>query len=214
MSATMKVWLTTDAAPACWGDKALLSFQNDEVRVHLGENGEPVRRVQQAGRKLDGMGIKKVALCGDDWTLENSWAFAQGFYNAKGGQQLELGDMSEEEQAEFNARRTAVHWVREMINGTPEDVYPASLATEAGKFIQSLAPEAVSYRIYSGEQLKDSATSAFTKWAGAAAVRPPCWSWTSTPAATPTRRWPPAWWARALPLTPAATASRAPTAWR
>lgn len=155
MSATMKVMLTTDAAPACWGDKALLSFQNDEVRVHLDGNGEPARRVQQVGRKLDGMGIKNVALCGDDWTLEHSWAFAQGFYNAKGGQQLELAELSADDLAEFNARSTAINWVREMINGTPEDVYPASLATEAGKFIQSLAPEAVTYRIYSGEQLKD-----------------------------------------------------------
>ncbi|MDV2858139.1 aminopeptidase PepB [Oceanimonas sp. CAM02] len=154
MSATMKVMLTTDAAPACWGDKALLSFHNDEVHIHTGEN-EVARRVQQAGRKLDGMGIKQLALCGEGWTLETSWAFAQGFYNAKGGQQLELAELSADDEIEFNARRTAINWVREMINGTPEDVYPASLATEAGKFIQSLAPDAVTYRIYSGEQLKD-----------------------------------------------------------
>lgn len=154
MSATMKVMLTTDAAPACWGDKALLSFHNDEVHIHTGEN-EVARRVQQAGRKLDGMGIKQLALCGEGWTLETSWAFAQGFYNAKGGQQLELAELSADDEIEFNARRTAINWVREMINGTPEDVYPASLATEAGKFIQSLATDAVTYRIYSGEQLKD-----------------------------------------------------------
>ena len=155
MPATMKVILSHEAAAAHWGDKALLSFRDDEARVHVTDAAALVQKAQQAGRKLDAMGIKQVALAGEDWTLESRWAFAQGFYNAKGGQQLDFGTTSPEERAELEARERACRWVREMINGTPEDIYPASLATEAGKFLQSLAPEAVSYRIYSGEQLKD-----------------------------------------------------------
>ncbi|WP_116473648.1 aminopeptidase PepB [Zobellella maritima] len=155
MSAAMKVILCHEPAPAQWGEQAGLSFQHDEARVHLSDTDDTVRRAQQAGRRLDAMGIKNVSLEGDAWALETRWAFAQGFYNAKGGQQLDWGTLSEDEQAELNARNTACGWVREMINGTPEDVYPAALATEAGKFIQGLAPDQVSYRTYSGEQLKD-----------------------------------------------------------
>ncbi|WP_375055517.1 aminopeptidase PepB [Zobellella sp. DQSA1] len=155
MPATMNVILSHEAAAAHWGDRALLSFRDDEARIHVTDPAERVRKAQQAGRKLDAMGIKQVTLSGDDWSLESRWAFAQGFYNAKGGQQLDFGATGPEEQAELDARDRACRWVREMINGTPEDIYPASLATEAGKFLQSLAPGAVSYRTYSGEQLKD-----------------------------------------------------------
>ncbi|GAA3525722.1 aminopeptidase PepB [Zobellella aerophila] len=155
MSAAMKVILCHEPAPAQWGEQAGLSFQHDEARVHLTDADDVVRRAQQAGRRLDAMGIKNVSLAGEDWSLESRWAFAQGFYNAKGGQQLDWGSLAADEQAELDARDTACGWVREMINGTPEDVYPAALATEAGKFIQGLAPGQVSYRTYSGEQLKD-----------------------------------------------------------
>lgn len=155
MSAMMNVVLSFTAAPAQWGDKALLSFTADEVLVHVPSGMEPERKAQQAGRKLDAMGIKQVRLGGDGWQLETRWAFAQGFYNARGGQQLEWGETSADELAELSARNKATRWVRAMINGTPEDIYPASLAAEAGEFIQSLAPEQVTYRTYSGEQLKD-----------------------------------------------------------
>ncbi|GAA3698882.1 aminopeptidase PepB [Oceanisphaera sediminis] len=155
MPAMMKVVLCAEAAPAQWGDKALLSFKDDEARVHVPNAAEQERKAQQAGRKLDAMGIKAVQLSGDGWQLESRWAFAQGFYNARGGQQLEWGEMSADELVELEARNRSSRWVRKMINGTPEEVYPAFLAAEAGKFIQSLAPDAVSYRTYSGEQLKD-----------------------------------------------------------
>ncbi|PSJ40196.1 aminopeptidase PepB [Zobellella endophytica] len=172
MPATMKVMLCSEAAAAHWGEKALLSFCEDEARVHVTDVGELLRKAQQAGRKLDAMGIKQVALSGEGWCLESRWAFAQGFYNAKGGQRLEWGQTDAAELAELDARTTATYWVREMINGTPEDVYPASLATEAGKFIQSLAPTAVNYRIYSGEQLKDLGYVGIYE-VGRGSVRPP-----------------------------------------
>lgn len=155
MSAIMNIVLCTEAASAQWGEKALLSFNEHEARVHVPNGSEQERKAQQAGRKLDAMGIKQVRLSGEGWQLESRWAFAQGFYNARGGQQLEWGEMPADDLNELEARNKAVRWVREMINGTPEDVYPASLAAAAGKFIQSLAPDSVTYRTYSGEQLKD-----------------------------------------------------------
>ncbi|WP_188628269.1 aminopeptidase PepB [Oceanisphaera marina] len=155
MSAIMNIVLCTEAASAQWGEKALLSFNEHEARVHVPNGSEQERKAQQAGRKLDAMGIKQVRLSGDGWQLESRWAFAQGFYNARGGQQLEWGEMPADELSELEARNRAARWVREMINGTPEDIYPASLAAEAGKFIQALAPDSVTYRTYSGEQLKD-----------------------------------------------------------
>lgn len=151
----MQVTLSYEAAPLVWGDKALLSFSEQAACVHIIDAKEAERKAQQAGRRLDAMGIKQVQLSGSDWQLETRWAFAQGFYNAKGGQVLEWGETDTDELKELTARQQASEWVREIINGSPQEVYPASLAAAAGKFIQSLAPDAVTYRTMSGEQLKD-----------------------------------------------------------
>jgi len=59
-----------------------------------------------------------------------------------------------------------------MVNGTADDIYPESLAEKAAEFIQSLAPEHVSYQIIKGDALLEQ------QWIGIHAVgrgseRPP-----------------------------------------
>ena len=105
MSAVMKILLSDHPADAHWGDKALLSFnQAGFACIHL-EGDEPnrLRQIQRAARRLDGQGIKQVALSGEEWDLERRYAFYQGFYNPREGQSLYLGDMPAEEQARLDA---------------------------------------------------------------------------------------------------------------
>ncbi|MGL4205451.1 MAG: aminopeptidase PepB [Aeromonadaceae bacterium] len=155
MSAIMKLLLTDHAADAQWGEKALLSFHQHGASIHLsGDETECLRLIQRAGRRLDSQGIKQVALVGGEWDLERRYAFYQGFYNPKAGQSLYLGEMAAAEQAQLDALLEVTRWVRQITNGTPDEVYPQMLAEQAATFIGQQAPEAISYSIITGEELK------------------------------------------------------------
>ncbi len=154
MTQALSVSISHSAAETHWGEGALLSFAGSQATIHLSDNKDAVRNVQKAARKLDTMGIPTVALSGELWDIELRWAFAQGFYSAKTGCTLDWGDVSEAEQEELSARKLASEFVRDITNRTPEDLGPSQLALDAAKYITDLAPDAVTYRIVTGEELK------------------------------------------------------------
>ncbi|SUH00906.1 peptidase B [Salmonella enterica subsp. enterica] len=66
MTEAMKITLSTQPADARWGDKATYSINNDGITLHL--NGkDDLGLIQRAARKIDGLGIKQVALTGEGW---------------------------------------------------------------------------------------------------------------------------------------------------
>ena len=87
MADMMNVRLSSQAAAAQWGEGALLSFNGDEAHLHLaaGQEKEALRAIQRAARRLESSGIKRIKLVGEGWNGERRYAFAQGFYAAKGG---------------------------------------------------------------------------------------------------------------------------------
>ncbi|WP_110455890.1 aminopeptidase PepB [Shewanella algidipiscicola] len=169
MSDTMKIYLTNDAPAAHWGS-ADVTFTQGQGHIHL-QAGDQLRQVQQAARKLRGQGLAAVQLCGNDWDLNSQWAFAQGFATAKGaGEILWSGDAGM--QAALNARLDSANFARQLINDTPENLAPVTLATEAAKWLTQIGGDKVSYRIIEGEALLQH------KWIGIHAVgrgseRPP-----------------------------------------
>lgn len=154
MSANMFVFLSREAADEKWGDNALLTFNNEGAVVHLSGN-QGLTKIQRAGRKLDGQGIKQVTLAGEGWDLEAIWAFVQGHRNAKPGNEVIWSGLSDSDEAELQARLAATNWVRDIINQSAEIVRPSQLAARAGEFIKSLAPEHVTYKIIKGNDLLD-----------------------------------------------------------
>jgi len=150
----MQVELVQSAAADSWGDKALLSFSDKGATVHAtAATGEPLVAAQRAARRLDGMGVPAVTLSGDGWDLERRWAFWAGYYNPNRINQLDWGTADAAELKELGAREAAARWVREITNGTPQDVSPEVLAQSAADLLQKLAPDAVSYRILRGDEL-------------------------------------------------------------
>jgi PepB aminopeptidase len=67
----MKITLTTQGADARWGEKALYSINNDGITLHL-TGKDDTGLIQRAARKIDGMGIKHVALSGEGWNADRS----------------------------------------------------------------------------------------------------------------------------------------------
>ncbi|MFU1552698.1 aminopeptidase PepB [Aeromonas sp. A04] len=159
MADMMKVLLSTQAAAAHWGEGALLSFNDDQVLIHLDlarQEPDALRAIQRAGRRLESTGIKRVKLAGDAWDLERRYAFVQGFYAAKGVRELDLGEQSVADAHELDALIKASRWVREVTNGCPEDIYPMSLAESALLLIRGLAGDQVTARITAGEALREA----------------------------------------------------------
>ena len=162
MSEKMIVRLTEQAPAAHWGN-VNLSFDNDGALVHLSES-ETLKHVQKAARSLAGQGIKEVSLEGDAWCTESQWAFYQGFVSPKAQEGVTFVDNAQSDLKELASLKTSALFARKVINGSAEDIYPESLAEKAAEFIQSLAPEHVSYQIIKGDALLEA------QWAGIHAV--------------------------------------------
>lgn len=152
MSQIMSVFLSQESAAPQWGEKAIVSFSEQGATIHLGE-GHDLGAIQRAARKLDSQGISKAELAGKDWDLESAWAFYQGYRNAKKSTSLTLPELSEADSKELDARIKSSDWTRDIINKSAEEVAPRQLATMAGEFIKSLAPEHVSYKIIKDKDL-------------------------------------------------------------
>ncbi|CAM4166803.1 aminopeptidase PepB [Pseudoalteromonas ostreae] len=171
MSEKFVVQLSEQGAASHWGETATLSFNEHGATVHLSEQ-ETLVNVQKAARSIANQGVKNVVLAGDCWCTETQWAFYQGFVSPKSLHGVAFAENAKTDSQELASLLRSATWAREMINGTADDIFPESLAGKAAEFIQSLAPEHVSYQIIKGDALLEQ------QWIGIHAVgrgseRPP-----------------------------------------
>lgn len=171
MSEKFVVQLSEQGAASHWGETATLSFNEHGATVHLAEQ-DTLANVQKAARSIANQGVKHVVLAGECWCTETQWAFYQGFVSPKTLAGVEFTETAKTDSEELKSLLRSATWAREMINGTADDIFPESLAGKAAEFIQSLAPEHVSYQIIKGDALLEQ------QWIGIHAVgrgseRPP-----------------------------------------
>ena len=152
MSVQMSVIISNQPADPQWGEKAIISFGENGATIHV-ETGSELTTIQRAARKLDSQNIKSVLLAGEGWGVEEIWAFYQSFRGPKKQNAVEWAPLVDEAQAELEARIKVSDWVRDIINKPAEEVAPRQLATMAGEFIKSLAPDHVTYRIVKDKDL-------------------------------------------------------------
>lgn len=150
----MNITLSGTPADARWGEKALYSINNEGITLHLTGNNDNAL-IQRAGRKIDGLGFKQVALAGEGWDVEKSWAFWMGYRAPKGVHNVAWPVLPEAEQQELNNRLKIIDWVRDTINLPAEDLSPEQLATRAIDLLVDVAGDQVSYRITKGEDLRE-----------------------------------------------------------
>ncbi|MBI6547488.1 aminopeptidase PepB [Xenorhabdus lircayensis] len=150
----MPITLSYEPANVCWGEKALISSSEQGFSVHLEGNGK-LGAIQRAGRKIDGQGIRNVALVGDGWDLDKSWAFWLGFRSPKGLRTIEWPQLPATEKQELERRIKFIDWVRDTINLPAEDLGPEQLAQRAIDLLSGVAGDAVSYRIIKGNDLRE-----------------------------------------------------------
>ncbi|MDC9597149.1 aminopeptidase PepB [Xenorhabdus anantnagensis] len=150
----MPITLSYEPASACWGERALISSSEQGITIHLEGNGK-LGAIQRAGRKIDGQGIRNIALVGDGWDLEKSWAFWLGFRSPKGLRTIEWPQLPAMEKQELERRIKFIDWVRDTINLPAEDLGPEQLAQRAINLLTDVAEDAVSYQIIKGNELHE-----------------------------------------------------------
>ncbi len=154
MTEAMKITLSTQPADARWGEKATYSINNDGITLHL--NGkDDAGLIQRAARKIDGMGIKHVALAGEGWDTERSWAFWAGYKGPKGSRNVDWAALDDAQKSELDNRLAIVDWVRDTINASAEELGPEQLAARAVDLLCRFGCDNVHYRITKGEDLRE-----------------------------------------------------------
>jgi PepB aminopeptidase len=151
MSDLIQIRLSSAAADAKWGKNVALTPDAAGYQLHV--KAADLRAVQKAGRQLDALGIQQFQLAGDGWTVDSQWALYQGFCTAK-----KLGAIgwtgTDDEQQQLQQLHQTFSWAKAIINQTPEDLAPVTLAEQAAAFIKTVAPAGtVSTEIIAGSAL-------------------------------------------------------------
>ncbi|MCL1076662.1 aminopeptidase PepB [Parashewanella spongiae] len=169
MTQFITVALTQQPPQSLWG-KADVSFDSNSASIHL-KGSDDLRQIQMAARKLRSQGLNQVSLAGDLWSIDCQWAFFQGFATAKTGYEVQWTG-SDEVQQQLEYRRYSATFARQLVNATPEDLPPVSLAQLSANWLKELAADKISFKIIKGDDLLTH------EWAGIHAVgrgseRPP-----------------------------------------
>lgn len=131
--ATMTIQLSTQPAAAQWGNKALLSANDAGMTIHL--QGDSLKAIQKAARKLKSQGIPDVTLQGEGWGLEECWAFHQGFVSVKQKGEVHFPCLEGQAQTELEARIACTSFTRDLVNEPAETLTPEALAHKAAEFV-------------------------------------------------------------------------------
>jgi PepB aminopeptidase len=151
MTDVVQIQLQQNTVDSKWG-KALVTPVADGFQIHINDKAN-TRLVQKAARSLDGFGLTQVQLSGAHWTLELQWAFYQGFCSAKKHSGVQFcGDANAVNTLQNMAQ--CFSWAKQLINQTPDELYPEQLARQAISLIESVAASGtVSSQILSDQQL-------------------------------------------------------------
>jgi PepB aminopeptidase len=150
--AEFTVSLSTQSANASWGDNAKLSFVESGAVIHLPDDSANERTIQQAARKLDGLSLPGVTLAGE-WSKEQQWAFALSFTRARNPASITWANNTD--KATLKQEYAALLFTRQLVNDTPEDLSPETLAQRAADWLKSLGKDNVNYTMTVGEELKN-----------------------------------------------------------
>ena len=149
----LQVRLSSENPKQPWG-RAPLSFDADSATIHLpADQAQQLRTIRKAARLLDGLAIEAIEFAGD-WQKEQQWAFACSFGNPK--KQARFHWRDNEDKAQLEQQYQALQFTRQLINRSPEDIFPESLANEVTDWLSNLGGKSVTARTTKGEALKQA----------------------------------------------------------
>lgn len=163
------VSLSHEPASAVWGASNKLSFIAGGAVLHLPDAGLHLRQIQQSTRKIASLGIQNIEFSGP-WDAEQQWAFASSYCGA--GFKGNITWCKNSDEHDLHTRFAAMQFTRQLVNETPEELSPVSLATEAAAWIKSLSPEHVTTTMLTGDELLKAGWNGIYE-VGRGSCRPP-----------------------------------------
>lgn len=172
MADSTHIYLTDVKPSSNWQSDNLIQVVDDNIYVYIAKDDTfPLRTIQMAGRKVEGLGVKVAKLSGT-WSAENQWAFALGFTCVGKLTHIEFtGDP--ESVGELTDKLAIYAWSRDLTNQTPAELYPSKLAEACIDYLTALAPSHITSKVISGEALVDAGWVGIYN-VGKGSVNPPC----------------------------------------
>ncbi len=156
-----------------WQANNLIQFIDNVIEIYIAEDElHPLRKIQQAARKIETLKVQQAQLVGDNWSEANQWAFALGFTCVEKLTAVNFTGNDSQVQR-LNNKLSVYAWARDLVNQTPAQLYPEKLAQLSADYIKSLAPELVSSEIICGEALMAQGWTGIYH-VGKASVNKPC----------------------------------------
>lgn len=166
-----QIYLSSQAPNDSWQSNNLVQLSDNDVYVVVNDDNRfPLREIQKAARKIDGLGVKAPVLTGDNWTAEQQWAFALGF---TGVNKLTSVEFTGAEKEALTQKLAVYAWSRDLTNQTPAELYPLSLAEKAIAYLTEKGGDAISTKVTSGEALAEEGWMGIYN-VGKGSVHPPC----------------------------------------
>ncbi|RUO36204.1 aminopeptidase PepB [Aliidiomarina shirensis] len=151
MSSAVQVHLTKTPAPENYRGNSRCYLTDAGMHIVLqGEEELLLRSIQQAGRKLDQLGITAIAPSGDGWSLDRQWALSQGFTDTRNTNHIEF---LEADKPQLQAITDAVRWSRELINLPSSEIYPEELSERVVEKLVQAGGKHIQYRMIVGDDL-------------------------------------------------------------
>ncbi|WP_394173497.1 aminopeptidase PepB [Thalassotalea litorea] len=154
MSKTAIIELSQSNQFSGWQQSNSVVVKDDVIFVRVEDINHPdLRSIQKAGRKIEALGVETAQLQGDFWSEHAQWAFAQGF--TKVGKLENVLFCGDADMVNRLHQKQAVYaWSRDLINQTPSQLVPVSLANQAADYLKTLAPDAIHIDTIIGEDLE------------------------------------------------------------
>jgi len=156
-----------------WQANNLIQFVGNDIEIYLTQDElHPLRKIQQAARKIETLKVENAQLIGEHWSEAFQWAFVLGFTCVdKLSAVTFTGDNNQVDR--LNNKLSVYAWARDIVNQTPAQLYPEKLAQLSADFLKSLAPTQVHAEIISGEALMEHGWTGIYH-VGKASVNKPC----------------------------------------
>lgn len=170
MSSAVKVYLTEQSAPDSFKSNTRHYMNESGMQIVLQpDEATLMRSIQQAGRKLDQLGVRRIMPAGEGWSRDRQWALSQGFTDTLSTNQIEFTGA---EKSSLEIYADAFRWARELINLPSSEIYPEILCARVADKLHDAAADAVSWRVLVGDELiKDGWLGIHT--VGRASAKPP-----------------------------------------
>ncbi|REL31658.1 aminopeptidase PepB [Thalassotalea euphylliae] len=171
MTTTTSIFLSNETHSTGWQSNNLVQIIDEQVHIYVEPDSlYPLRDLQRAGRKVDGLGVKHINFVGDNWSAEQQWAVALGFTSVG---KLTSVDFCGDQQAELTKKLAVYAWARDLTNQTPAELYPASIAEKTINYLSELAGDKITTVVTSGEALVEQGWLGIYN-VGKASINPPC----------------------------------------